>query len=196
MRTSSRFSRFRRLGLLLAALALTTGLSACGHKQAHPTSADTEGQYVDAGPLAYQVQLSRELNPYSIEDSTYLKGVVAAPLKSDEMWFGVFMWAKNETTNAHITTDQFSIIDTEGNRYYPVAINGALNPYAWQPSVLRPLATYPTPDSLAYFGPTQGALVLFRLPTTGTSSIFANRPLTLLIRAPGQVGPSTISLDL
>jgi hypothetical protein len=196
VRTTCCPSRLRRLGLLLAALALTVGLSACGHRLAHPTSADTEGQYVDAGPLTYQVQLSRELNPYSIEDSTYLKGVLAPPLKSDEMWFGVFMWAKNETKNAHITTDQFSIIDTAGNRYHPVAINSSLNPYAWEPTVLRPLATYPTPDGLAFFGPTQGALVLFRLPTTGTTSVFANRPLTLLIHAPGQVGPSTISLDL
>ena len=192
MRNVLSLARLRRPAFLLASLVLTLGLSACGDKQAHPTSADTEGPYVDAGPLTYQVQLSRQLNPYSVEDRGYLAGVTAPALRPDEEWYAIFMWAKNETGKAHLTTDSFSIVDTQGKRYYPVQVNSSINPYAWTPTVLSPLDTYPAPDSTAAYGPTQGALLLFRLPT----SIYSNRPLTLEINAPGQAKPSTVSLDL
>jgi hypothetical protein len=181
----------RRLSLLAAAIATILALAACG-RIAHPTSADNEGVYVDAGPLTYQVQLSRELNPYDVEDEGYLAGVTASPLRPDELWFGVFMWAKNETHAPHATTDSFAIVDTEGTRYYPVAIDSSVNRYAWSSQTLRPLGVEPVPDSTAYFGPTQGGLLLFKL----NNSIYSNRPLTLLIYAPGQAHPSTVSLDL
>ncbi len=183
----------RRPAALVAAVALGVGLSACGHKESHPTSADTEGPYVDAGALTYQVQLSRQLNPFAIEDRTYMTGVRSPPARPDQMWFAVFMWAKNETHQNQTTTNSFVIVDTQGNRYYPVAINPAINPFAWTPQTLRPNGTQPTPDSIAFFGPTQGGEVLFKLST----AVFSNRPLTLLIYAPGQQAkPSTVSLDL
>ena len=128
----------RRPLALVAAVALGAGLSACGHKEAHPTSADTEGPYVDAGPISYQVQLSRQLNPFAIEDRTYLTGVDSPPLKPDEMWFAVFMWAKNGTHQDATTTNSFDIIDTQGTKYYPVSINPAINPFAWTAQTLRP----------------------------------------------------------
>ena len=37
------------------------------------------------------------------------------------------------------TTDSFDIVDTQGNQYYPVAINSQVNPYAWTPQALQPL---------------------------------------------------------
>jgi len=52
--------------------------------------------------------------------------------------------------------------------------------------------TYPLENSTAYFGPTGGGLVLFKINT----SAYSNRPLTLQIYAKGQPTPSTISLDL
>ena len=183
----------RRPLALVAALLLGAGLSACGHKESHPTSADTEGPYVDAGPISYQVQLSRQLNPFAIEDRTYLTGVDSPPLKPDEMWFAVFMWAKNGTHQDATTTNSFDIIDTQGTKYYPVSINPAINPFAWTAQTLRPNGTQPVPDSIAYFGPTQGGEVLFKLNT----AVYSNRPLTLQIYAPGQQSePSTVSLDL
>ncbi len=57
---------------------------------------------------------------------------------------------------------------------------------------LKPLGTQPVPDSTAYFGPTQGSLLLFKL----SASVYSNRPLTLQIYAQGQAKPSTVSLDL
>ena len=186
----------RRHWILAAAAAsaavLSLGLSACGHKQSHPTSADNEGVYVDAGPLTYQVQVSRQLNPFNVEDKGYLVGVSSPPPAPDEMWFAVFLWARNETGLIHSTTDQFSIVDTQGNKYYPVPINSQINPYAWTSQPLKPRGIEPVPDSTAYFGPTQGGLLLFKLNNT----VYSNRPLTLQIYAPGQAEPSTVSLDL
>ena len=176
---------------MVGALLVVLGTTACG-QIAHPTSGGTEGPYVDAGPLTYQVQISRELNPYNIEDKEYLSGVTATRPSPDQEWFGVFLWAKNETHSAHVTTTSFDIVDTIGNKYYPVAINSAVNPYAWTATTLKPLDIYPKPDSTAYFGPTQGAELLFKL----NNSIYSNRPLTLEIYAAGQKRPTTVSLDL
>jgi hypothetical protein len=181
-----------RLGVIAGAALVSLGLAACGHKESHPTVADNEGIYVDAGPLTYQVQISRELNPFDVEDKEYLSGVASPPLKANEEWFAVFLWAKNETHSDRTTTTSFDIIDTQGIRYYPVAINRAVNPYAWTAQTLRPLGTEPAPDSTAYFGPTQGAELLFKL----NDSVYSNRPITLQIFAPGQARPSTVSLDL
>jgi hypothetical protein len=181
----------RRLALVVAATTLALAIAACG-QIAHPTTADTEGVYVDAGPLAYQVQISRQLNQYSAEDRSYLAGVSAPQPDAQHLWFAVFMWAKNQTHADQTTATNFDIIDTQGNKYYPIAVNPQVNPFAWTQQTLRPLGTEPAPDTPASWGPTQGGLLLFKLPT----SIFSNRPLTLEIYAPGESTPSSVSLDL
>jgi hypothetical protein len=181
----------RRVSIVAGAILVGLGTAACG-RVAHPTSADSEGVYVDAGPLTYQVQISRQLNPFNVEDKEYLKGVTAPPPKPDEEWFAVFLWATNETHLDHTTTNSFAIVDTQGNRYYPISVNPAVNPYAWTAQTLRPRGTEPAPDSTAYFGPTQGSLLLFKL----NNSVYSNRPLRLEINAPGQSRPSSVSLDL
>jgi hypothetical protein len=174
--------------LLIAAI----GVGACGHKHSDPSTADTEGPYVRAGQVTYQVQLSRQLNQYSVEDRGYLAGFSGPAPTSSEEWLAVFLWAKNETHTNQTTTDSFDIVDTAGNRYHPVALNPSANPYAWTSQTLRPLGIEPPPDSTASFGPTQGGLVLFKLG----AAVYSNRPLTLEIFAPGQANPTTISLDL
>jgi hypothetical protein len=186
----------RRRSVLVAMLVLSVALavSACG-EQSHPTvaNANNDGGYVDAGPITYQLQISRVLNPYDTEDSGYLAGVPGSTsLPPEEMWYGVFLWAKNQTHAAATTSDSFVITDTQGNRYYPVKLNAELNPYAWTAMSLKPLDTEPIPDSTAYWGPTQGGLLLFRL----NMDVYSNRPLVLSIYAEGQAHPSLISLDL
>ncbi|MHB8656643.1 MAG: hypothetical protein ACYC91_01615 [Solirubrobacteraceae bacterium] len=181
-----------RLSVVLIGLLIVLGLAACGHKEAHPTVADNEGFYVDAGPITYEVQISRELNPYSTEDRNYLTGVTATAPKPDEEWFAIFMWAKNQTKHPATTTDSFDIVDTQGNTYHPVIINAQANPFAWTAEKLQPGAVEPGPDTVASFGPTQGGELLFKL----NQSAYANRPLTLEIYAQGQANPSTVSLDL
>jgi hypothetical protein len=182
----------RRTAVMAALAALSLGLAACGHKESHPTTADTEGPYVDAGPLTYQVQISRQLNQYSTEDRAYLAGVSAPQPTANQLWFAVFMWAKNESDKNQTTADNFDIVDTQGNTYHPVPINPQVNPFAWTPQTLRPLGIEPGPDTPGSWGPTQGGELLFKL----NESIFSNRPLTLEIYAPGESKPSSVSLDL
>ncbi len=183
-----------RLWLLPCAAALAIGLGACGSRSSHPTAAgqDNNGAYVDAGPITYQLQVSRELNPYDVEDRSYLSGASSPTLGSDQEWYAVFLWAKNQTNAPASTTDSIDIVDTQGTHYYPVQLNPQINPYAWSAQTLAPSGTEPAAGTTASTGPTQGRELLFKINT----SAYANRPLTLEIHAPGQATASTISLDL
>jgi len=170
------------------------GASACG-RVLDPPTAENNGVYVEAGPITYQLQVSRLLNQYATEDSQYVKGVSASArsLNSSQLWYGVFLWAKNQSNRSARTTDNFDIVDTVGNHYYPVHLNTSLNPYAWTSQTLAPGGIQPGPDTPASFGPTQGQLLLFKL----NESVYSDRPLTLEIRSPttGRVW-GKISLDL
>jgi len=185
----------RRPWIAACALTLALGLAAGGDKQAHPTVADANnnGGYVYAGPVTYQLQISRELNQYSTEDSQYVQGLPAgtvAPTAS-QLWYGVFLWAENQTSHPQTTADNFEIVDTEGNRYYPVKLNPDLNPFAWTSQTLEPLQTEPGPATIASQGPTQGQMLLFKLNTDA----FANRPLTFYILGSSNQRLASISLD-
>jgi hypothetical protein len=197
----SRFVHFRPVRLarlsrpLAVLLVLAIGLAGCGSAR-HPTAAtaDNNGSYVTAGHVTYQLQVSRELNQYATEDSQYLTGLPSGtgPPNAGQIWYGVFLWAKNHSQQSRMTASNFTIVDTQDDTYYPVKLNPSANPYAWSPRLLGPLETEPGPDSTASFGPTQGSLLLFKL----NNSAYNNRPLTLNIYTPGQSRPSTISLDL
>lgn len=154
--------------------------------------ADNEGVYVDAGQVSYQVQVSRQLNPFNSEDRAYLTGVSAPAPKPDEEWFAVFLWAKNGSHSNQTTANTFDIIDTQGNKYVPVAVNPGANPYAWTSQSLRPLGTEPAPDTTAAYGPTQGSELLFKL----NISAYASRPLTLEIHSPSGSQTASVSIDL
>lgn len=188
--------RRRWLPILALALPLVGGLSACGARGGQSTVSDSEGFYVRAGQLTYQVELSRQLNPYSTEDKSYLAGLPAGttPPSPDQLWFAVFLWAKNQSSHAATTVPPSSvdITDTQGTIYHPIVINPSTNPFAWTPQLLQPLGTEPAPDSAASTDATQGGELLFKINT----SAFSNRPLTLNIHAAGQPRPSTVTLDL
>jgi hypothetical protein len=176
----------------VCALALAVGLAACG-QESRPPSSENDGVYIDAGPITYQLQVSRQLNRYTTEDSQYLAGVPAGKgtLTPDELWYGVFLWAKNQTNHPYATADRFQIVDTTGAKYDPIPLNAELNGYAWTPQILQPTGIEPAPNTTASFGPTQGGLILFKLPT----SVYSNRPLLFNIYPPSG-HPATISLDL
>ena len=184
----------RRLWALASVAALAVGLSACGRVN-NPSTEENDGVYVTAGPITYQLQVSRALNPYATLDSQYIKGLplVDRSITASQLWYGVFLWAKNQTKVAASTDNTFDIVDTEGHHYYPLPVSPSLNGYAWTRQALAPGAIEPGPNTQASFGPTQGGLLLFKLNQT----VYDNRPLTLEIRG----GPlhkiwSTISLDL
>lgn len=195
LRPNLRISARRSLPVLAAGIA-ALALSACGdrvpHHFANAEETASSGLYVDAGPITYQVQISRQLNPYNAEDKQYLMGVPKglAPSTS-QMWFAVFIWAKNQTNRAHLTSDHFTITDTQSNTYHPIAINAAANPLAWTQQRLSPGGTEPAPDTPASNDLTQGAELLFIV----NNSVYDNRPLTLHIYPPaGQ--EAMVQLDL
>ena len=169
------------------------GASACG-RVGNPPTEENNGVYIQAGDVTYQLQVSRQLNPYTTEDSQYVKGLPASDSKlpATQLWYGVFMWAKNQTTSPQTTTDNFDIVDTTGRHYYPLPVAKALNPYSWTSQRLSPGAIEPSPNTTAYFGPTQGGLLLFKL----SDAVYSNRPLILEIRSSSGRVQGTISLDL
>lgn len=181
---------------LLATLFAALTLSACGGATQPSAHGDSEGAYVQAGPLIYQVQLSRELNPFNVEDHEYLAGLPAGSghLAGDQELFGVWMRVQNPTGQVHPAAGEFSIVDTLGNVYKPIPLP-ATNPFAYVP---RNVATdggqplLPDPASAAGAGPTKGSMLLFKLNTT----VYANRPLELEIAPPGGGAPSSVVLDL
>ena len=66
--------------LALPAVLAALALGACGDSHTKVTTGTYAGEsganapYLDVGPLKYQVQLSRQLNPANSEDSGYLAG--------------------------------------------------------------------------------------------------------------------------
>ena len=195
----------RRLTMILCALAMGPGLAACGNHHAHyaggqqngtdVADANNNGGYVDAGPITYQLQVSRTLNPYSPEDSQYVKGLpsgVSSDIAGTDLWYGVFLWAKNQTHLPQTTTDNFEVVDTQGATYYPLKLDSGTTPFAWNAESLAPQETEPKPNTVMSFGPTQGGLLLFKV----SDSIFDNRPLTLYILGSNNQKLAAISLNL
>ena len=178
----------------VCSIALATLAAGCGTHHSNFADAINSGTYVNAGPLQYQLQVSRQLNQFTPEDSVYLRGLPkAASLSPNQLWYGVFLWATNRGHRTVTSTDNFDLMDTQGNVYKPIKLDPAANPYVWMPESLAPGTTEPNPDATAGTGPSGGNLLLFKLST----SIFDNRPLTLQIRSPSNNKVwATISLDL
>ena len=127
------------------------------------------------------MQISRQLNPTDFEDRDYLIGLPASQqLGPDEDWFGVFVRVENDS-EGRAGDLGYSIRDTQGNVYRPVAI-GPNNLFAYRAAVLRPTDVLPVPSTPAAENTIQGALLLFKV----TVANFQNRPLELQIRRPGR----------
>lgn len=190
---TNRIQRFLLLtsAVLLAALTL----AACGGDHA-TTHGESEGAYVTAGSLVYQVQMSRELNPANVEDAELLEGLPAdtPALAGDEEWFGVWLRAQNATDEPSESAEEFKIIDTTGTEYEPIELPES-NPLSYRPAVVEGKdgqPVLPDPDSIAGAGPVQGTMLLFKLKT----DVYSNRPIELEIVPPDGGEPSKIVLDL
>jgi hypothetical protein len=193
--------RALRLPLLLAVGVLAVGVSGCGvaNRPAKPTSVSQDelsngGEpYFWTGPVTYQVQLSRQLNPFDTYDVQYLAGVHGAQsLGAQQFWFGVFLWAKNQSGHTATTADRFEIVDSAGTVFTPTQLNASVNPFAWTSQKLSPDGIEPVADSVASDSSPGGGLILFKL----NESVYSNRPLTLKVFAPGSSKASNVSLDL
>ena len=180
-------SRARIPSLLALALAAVLGLSACGDSHSKVTGGTYAGEsganapYLDVGPLVYEVQQSRQLNSFDVEDAPYLRGLPAAArtLGPGQEWFGVFMQVYNHNTQALPAASEVTISDTQGNTYTPVALEQS-NLYAYSAGEVAGNGRLPPLDSTAGQGPTQGVLLLFKISIASLD----NRPLTLHIVDP------------
>lgn len=177
----------RKTLLILPAALASLALGACGESHTRVTTGTYAGAsgknapYLNVGPLVYQVQISRQLNPDNTEDASYLLGLPPAQrqLRPGEEWFGVFMQVYNESTVPHPAATDFTITDTQGNAYHPV-IPGAANLFAYRGGVVPANNQIPAPDTVAADGPTQGEVLLYRIKVESLD----NRPFTLKIVDP------------
>jgi hypothetical protein len=177
-------SRLRKLTLLALVLLAAGALTACGDSHTKVTTGTYAGEsgqnapYLNVGPLVYEVQLSRELNPYSIEDAAYLQGLSPAEQKLEpgQEWFGVFLQVYNDGSHPLPASSDLKITDTQGNSYIPIVPNST-NEYAYRAVSVPSKGRLPEPDTIASEGTTQGALLLFKIQTVSLD----NRPLTLSI---------------
>jgi hypothetical protein len=183
----------RRLLAALVLSALLAGATGC-NKSDRVTEATTEGVFINVGPLDYQVQISRLLNPADLEDQGYLKGLSAtdAQLSPKQAWFAIFLRVENNGKHAAPSARDIEIRDTQNARYDPVALLPS-NVFAYHPAVIQAHAVLPAAETPAASGPIGGSLVLFRIDL----SSLENRPLELHIinpAAPDQEG--VVDLDV
>ncbi|HLH15534.1 MAG TPA: hypothetical protein VKV16_12135 [Solirubrobacteraceae bacterium] len=185
--------RVRKLPLVLPALLAALALSACGSSHNRVTTGTYAGEsganapYLSVGPLEYEVQLSRELNPANREDATYLQGLTPAQqkLETGEEWFAVFVQVYNNTRQAHPAANSFTVSDTQENTYTPL-VPDETNPFAYRGGTLAAHSMLPLPGTIADNDPAQGLLLLYKIKIVSLD----NRPLELKIVNPENPGES------
>src|SRR6476646_6126582 len=121
-------TRLRKLMPLAAAALAALTLAACGDSHTKVTTGTYAGEsgknapYLNVGPLVYQVQLSRQLNPYDPEDAQYLSGLTAEQRKLEpgQEWFGVFIQVYNNHQDRVPAATRYTVTDTQGNAFTPI----------------------------------------------------------------------------
>jgi hypothetical protein len=194
------FSRLRKLSLAFLTVAAALALGACGSSHTKVTTGTYAGEsganapYLNVGPLIYQVQLSRELNPSDTEDVGYLQGLPSAEdaLAPGQEWFGVFIQVYNDNSVPFPAATSMTITDTQGNAYTPLPPSPTSS-YAYRGGEVPAKGQLPIPGSTAAFGPTQGALLLYKLQLASLD----NRPLKIRIANPSNPSETaTAELDV
>lgn len=173
-------------------------LSGCGDNP-RENNASREGLPEKVGGIDYNVYITRELNLRDVEDIGYYSGAEAPP---GFALYGVFLTACNldeaaDSPNIPPATD-FTVVDTQGNRFKPLPVpRSNVFAYTTQVRPLKHLACIPKAGSLAANSPTNGSLLIFKLPL----ATLENRPLDLEIVSPpdaesGQRETGRIELDV
>jgi hypothetical protein len=168
------------------AAALLTG-AGCGESHTKVSTGTYAGEsganapYLDVGPLTYEVQLSRQLNPFDTEDAAYLQGLspLQRALTREQEWFAVFLQVYNRTSATAQAASSLTIADTQGNVYKPLVPEQA-NGFVYRAEPVPGKGRLPVADSVAASGPPQGALLLYKIQIASLD----NRPLKLTIVDP------------
>ena len=194
----SRLARTSTLPLLSCCALLALG--GCGDSHTRVSTGTYAGEsgvgapYLNVGPLIYQVQLSRQLNPFDTEDASYLQGLapLQGTLTSSQEWLAVFIQVFNNNSQGLPAASNPTIADTQGITYSPI-VPGASNQFAYRAGTVPPKGRLPLPDSIAGAGPTQGALLLYKIRTESLD----NRPLKITFVDPNDASQrATAELDV
>jgi hypothetical protein len=177
----------RKLSFALLAVLAPLLLAACGSSHSRVSTGTYAGEsganapYLDVGPLVYEVQLSRQLNPYDTEDAAYLQGLPPSlgRLPPGQEWFGVFLQVYNHSSSPRLAASRVTVSDTQGTAYLPV-IPGPANEFAYRGGIVPANGRLPVLDSVAANGATQGALLLYKINLVSLD----NRPLKVTIVDP------------
>lgn len=177
----------RTATVLAAAAALALTATGCGDTT-HTRKGDSAAIYLDLNHLKYQVQVSREMNPHDPEDINYLAGLppAARSLSPSQAWFGIWLSVYNRTKESHLAASSFTVTDTQGVSYHPIELQ-RINQFAYHQRNVERNDQIPRLGSVAYYAPTGGSLLLFKISLTS----FQNRPLTLRIADP--TDPSVVA---
>ena len=129
----------RRAALAALGLLAVLVLAGCGDSHSRVTTGTYAGEsganapYLDVGPLIYEVQISRQLNPWNNGDSTYLQGVRPRSAGSCPGRSGSGCSCRSTTKPAKplLATNAITLTDTQGNVYRPIPI-GPTNLFAYR----------------------------------------------------------------
>jgi hypothetical protein len=191
-------SRLCKPSLAILALLAVLVLGACADSHTKVTTGTYAGEsgknapYLNVGPLVYEVQLSRELNPANIEDAAYLKGLTPAEshLAPGQEWFAVFLQVYNHTSAPLPAARSLTVTDTQNNSYSPV-LPDATNEFVYRGGLVPAKGELPLPESVASSGATGGAVLLYKIQVVSLD----NRPLELKIVDPNDAS-QTASAEL
>ena len=175
----------RRLLMLFCVACLSAGVVACGKAEEEPgvDHPAREGLAIDLGGVAYNVFITRQLNPRVPPDDAYVDEGTEA--EQGETLYGVFLQACNpaDEDGDPVSTrplDAFKIVDNQGNEFEPEELPED-NHFAYHPRELLPQECIPEAGSVAQLGPSAGSMLLFRLPLENTEY----RPLELELEGEG-----------
>ena len=112
----------RKLSFAVLAVLASLLLVACGDSHSRVSTGTYAGEsganapYLNVGPLVYEVQLSRQLNPFDTEDAAYLQGVPPSlrSLSVGQEWFGVFLQVYTHSSRPRLAASSVTVSDTQG----------------------------------------------------------------------------------
>ena len=175
---SSRHRRVRRAARVVG-VALLLGAAGCGEagddRAFVPGEAAREGIAAELDGIDYEVFVTRQLNTFDPEDEQYYRGPPSPP---GIAYYGVFLraCALEDVERPVHTSTAIKVVDIRGQEYEPLPLDPH-NAFAYRRESLGRGECLPNSASASSYGPTGGAMLLFRIPVTETE----NRPFELEI---------------
>jgi hypothetical protein len=184
--TTARSVRVAAVALSMAVL----GLAGCGSQT--PDQSAPSGNTVTQDGVAYTVEISRALDPFEPDDRAAIAGLPHdASLEGQDITLvGVFLQAQNNGSGVRRAVAAPELVSAEGQRYRPLPV-AAGNAYDYHGGPLAAGAVIPGPTSLGAQSATDGAALVYRLPT---SVFLTDRPFAIAFGTGAHA--ASVQLDL